>query len=117
MGMTICPDCKKEISDQAPACPNCGRKIDLPIKGIKDPFCKICRKKGKEVLMKEITVKMVPGGASTLATIMLVFGILGLLLYGAGLLLIIPAILIFSLAKKDTPMLECPECKGRRSFS
>ena len=25
MALTKCPDCGKEISDQAPACPNCGR--------------------------------------------------------------------------------------------
>lgn len=25
MALTTCPDCGNEISDQAPACPNCGR--------------------------------------------------------------------------------------------
>ena len=27
MALITCPDCKREISDQATACPNCGRPI------------------------------------------------------------------------------------------
>jgi hypothetical protein len=28
--LITCPDCSKEISDLAPACPNCGRPAALP---------------------------------------------------------------------------------------
>lgn len=27
MALITCPDCQKQVSDQAPACPNCGRPI------------------------------------------------------------------------------------------
>jgi len=27
MGLIECPDCKKQVSDLAPTCPNCGRPI------------------------------------------------------------------------------------------
>lgn len=27
MALITCPDCQKQISDQAPTCPNCGRPI------------------------------------------------------------------------------------------
>ena len=27
MSLIECPDCKKQVSDQAPACPHCGRPI------------------------------------------------------------------------------------------
>ena len=30
MPLLVCPDCKKEISDAAPACPNCGRPASAP---------------------------------------------------------------------------------------
>jgi predicted amidophosphoribosyltransferase len=30
MPLIQCPDCKKEISDQAPVCPNCGRPFSQP---------------------------------------------------------------------------------------
>jgi uncharacterized membrane protein YvbJ len=27
MALTTCPDCKKQVSDKAPNCPNCGRPL------------------------------------------------------------------------------------------
>jgi hypothetical protein len=27
MALIVCPDCRKEISEKAPACPNCGRPM------------------------------------------------------------------------------------------
>ena len=29
MALIICPECKKEISDKAPSCPNCGYPLEL----------------------------------------------------------------------------------------
>ncbi len=31
MPLLTCPDCKKEVSDQAAACPNCGRPIAVSV--------------------------------------------------------------------------------------
>lgn len=31
MALMTCPDCSREVSDQAPACPGCGRPIAPPI--------------------------------------------------------------------------------------
>src|SRR2546425_5569619 len=31
MALITCPDCRKQISDQAPACPSCGRPATLPL--------------------------------------------------------------------------------------
>lgn len=30
MGLLVCPDCGTQVSDQAPACPSCGRPVVLP---------------------------------------------------------------------------------------
>ena len=30
MSLIECPDCKKQISDHAPTCPNCGRPMSAP---------------------------------------------------------------------------------------
>ncbi len=32
MALVKCPDCGKELSDQAVSCPNCGRPITTPAK-------------------------------------------------------------------------------------
>jgi hypothetical protein len=31
MPLLTCPDCQKEISDRAPACPHCGAPIAAPV--------------------------------------------------------------------------------------
>jgi len=32
MGLVICPDCRKPYSEQAVACPNCGRPTEAAVK-------------------------------------------------------------------------------------
>ncbi|HCJ6434223.1 zinc ribbon domain-containing protein [Acinetobacter baumannii] len=36
MALISCPECKREISDQAKSCPHCG----FPIEKIRNPFLK-----------------------------------------------------------------------------
>jgi len=48
MSLIECPDCKKQVSDQAPACPHCGRPIaqakaapqNIRVKKSGGEFCK-----------------------------------------------------------------------------
>lgn len=37
MALIKCPDCARDVSDQAPACPNCGRPIAARPSGMGDP--------------------------------------------------------------------------------
>ena len=36
MALIKCPECGKEISDQAPACPNCGYPMQSPVPNVSD---------------------------------------------------------------------------------
>jgi len=54
MPLKACPDCSKDVSDAAPACPHCGRPlistVETAIMGIRCPNCWSCDyKKRKHV--------------------------------------------------------------------
>jgi hypothetical protein len=114
MAMITCPDCEKQISDQAPACPNCGRTFHVALTGVSNPYCKWCEKNGKKTALVKSTVKKVPGGANVVAIILLIGGICGTPFYGLGLIGILIAILIWSLGKTEHPALKCPEYNAVR---
>jgi len=46
MAIINCPECEKEISDQAASCPNCGMQINEPHEKKEMMFCAKC---GKEI--------------------------------------------------------------------
>lgn len=54
MALVTCPDCKKEISDAAPACPNCGRPKDTPPPSV--PSVRCCATCGRILGSGEQTV-------------------------------------------------------------
>ena len=110
MGLIICPDCKKEISDKAESCPNCGRPMNALPKKVK--ICAKCNKNGISSEFQQTTIKKVPSGANFVAGILIVIGIPSLFFAGAGLIPILIATLIISLGKKDYQVLKCPKCKG-----
>lgn len=65
MSLITCPDCKKQVSNQAPACPNCGRPI---------------AKTDSQAASQNIKVKKSGGGLckilQLIGAIMLCFGVL-----------------------------------------
>ena len=40
MALINCPECKKEISDKAASCPNCGNPIENNTESVKEVFIK-----------------------------------------------------------------------------
>lgn len=70
MGLIVCPDCEKEISDQALNCPNCGR----PMKKTEE----------KEKPSVNISIVRSKGGVfEGLGTLLIIVGIF-LVIYGAS---------------------------------
>ena len=51
MGLTKCPDCGGQVSDQAPACPHCGRPAASPtvVSAVQRPTGTQCPKCGKVI--------------------------------------------------------------------
>ena len=49
MSLINCPECKKQVSDQAPACPNCGAPIASSLKPGQEQSIEITAKRFKMV--------------------------------------------------------------------
>jgi len=63
MTLVKCPDCGKEISDQAPACPNCGRPaVPRPVVAAPPPATETTGKAGR-TLAAILILSVVVGGA------------------------------------------------------
>lgn len=75
MALINCPECNKEVSDKAPACPNCGVPIYTPDKEY--IVCPVCKSKDVTTSKKGFSGKKAVAGAVLTGGIGLLAGTIG----------------------------------------
>jgi predicted RNA-binding Zn-ribbon protein involved in translation (DUF1610 family) len=98
-----CSECHREISDEAAACPHCGKPMKAPPG---DPLCPTCK-------VQMVRTWRRTGGAVLFVTIPLALaGLIGLFVnFIGGLVVIGLAIIIDSVARGKESTLTCPKCR------
>ena len=104
MSITPCPECHRDISDQAAACPHCGRPMKAPAI---DPLCQKCnipmvrtqRRTGGAVLIVSAPLALI-------GLVVLFFNLVG------GLVLIGLAVIIDSVGRGKEMTLLCTRCRN-----
>ncbi|MCL5036755.1 MAG: hypothetical protein M1269_06495 [Chloroflexi bacterium] len=131
MALIKCPDCSKEISDQAPACPNCGRpKNAFPVPdqvlqrafdynksgGSKSRIWIKCPACGYEGPRKRLSL-----GQAWLLSLaflaLLVFSIYAMVSINAffGLFLLVIVVMVFKLISDRFDKNRCPMCDNKKT--
>lgn len=84
MALIVCPECKKEVSDQAKVCPNCGYTITNPVETPmrKSELSLVEKHTGAGIGYITAGIFAIIGGAFTLTIIIGIFAIIG----GVGLI-------------------------------
>lgn len=88
MALIQCDECKKEVSDKASVCPNCGNPISAPEPQAAPIFVQAPARE-----------KRVPGGAKFVAWVLIIIGVFSI--FSVGLIFILIGILILTLGKTE----------------
>jgi hypothetical protein len=103
MSMTPCPECRQAISDQAAACPHCGRPMKAP------PIDPICQKCGIPMVRSQRwtggAALIVSAPIALIGLVVLFFNLVG------GLIMIGLAIIIDSAGRSKEMTLLCTRCR------
>lgn len=116
MALTKCPDCSREISDQAPQCIGCGRPMSVSKVAEevwRAPSIRGCPKCG--MLVKERSFR--EGNGSGLGTVLLIVGALLFFVHWiAGLVLVCLGALLFTIPGVVVRAEDCtgPHCMYSR---
>lgn len=103
MALMLCPECSKEVSDKADACPHCG----APRAG-GDLLCARCK-----VRMIPIEQKAAFSLAGIFAVFVFLFGVAVIFANPVfGILVIILSYIIGTVGRSKKTVMTCPKCKG-----
>lgn len=103
MALTTCPECKKEISDKAKACPSCGYELNAPQKQL----CPKCNLEPIPIKKKQsVSAGGILGALLFIIAIPLMF--FNLLI---GIVMIILALILGTVGRGEYIEMTCPKCK------
>lgn len=111
MALTTCPDCLRDVSESAPACPHCGRPSGgLPANRNSQP-ANPCPRCGTGCETHTASSSATMGGVFA-AALFLGSCAVGFAFWPAWIGCIV-ALMIGAMTKRESSYLWCPRCRGR----
>ena len=103
MALVACPECTRELSDKAAACPHCGAPV------ASQPAAQVCGRCGTRLVAMEKAAKVSGGGIFGALLFLIGLGVMfGNALVGIGLMIL--AILIGTFGRTKHLVMVCPRC-------
>lgn len=102
-----CPHCAEQILVEAVKCKHCGSTM-----GGREPPCRMC---GGVIVWGQVSYT--PSYAVILGVLFIVGGVIGLPLFGLGLIGIAIGIIMIAAIKEQRPIMKCQQCNAVRAES